>query len=178
MAAILLGGTGPKGGSFSGALQYTPLDATHGLLSISLKNVTDPVKRGYIVAFAFGNPAGQITGVALTFNNASLDLIGGPGYVRGIDCSNSTTGYGNADIGMTVDKAWGWNVPDFEGTGLRSWQQGDFVFALTGTGMNTLTEASFHGALTSGATPVFFPVHFRWINDEQSTAGDDYVASS
>ena len=167
-------------GHFLGALQYTVIDATHARLDIQLQNTTDPARRGYISAFACGNPSGFITGVTILYNNTGgMDLIGGPTYVGGVDCSTATTGWGNADIGLSL--AGDWNTAGYLPAirrGIRNRQIGVFQLALTGTSLDTLSEASFQAAKTSGATPVFLPVHFRWLDDEQSVSGDDRVASS
>lgn len=185
MAAIVLQDNpatdvGNGKGHFLGALQYTVIDATHARLDVQLQNTTDPSRRGYITAFAFGNPSGLITGVSILFNNSGgMDLIGGPTYSGGIDCLNATTGWGNADIGLSLSDDW--NTAGYLPAirrGIRNGKTVAFQLALVGTSLNTLSEASFHSKTTSGTTPVFFPVHFRWLDDEQTIAGDDRVASS
>ena len=185
MAAIVLQDNpatdvGNGKGHFLGALQYTVISPTQARLDIQLKNTTDPSRRGYITAFAFGNPSSFITGVTILYNDTGgMDLIGGPNWHGGVDCLNATTGWGNADIGLSIAADWNTaGYPTNLPSGIRNWQNGTFQLGLTGTSLNTLSEASFHAAVTSGATPVFFPVHFRWLDDEQSIAGDDRVASS
>lgn len=166
-------------GHFLGALQYTAFSATQARLDIQLKNTTGPSRRGYITAFAFGNPSGLITSVMIQYNDTGgMDLIGGPTYAGGIDCLNATTGWGNADIGLSLGSDWNTAgyLPAIRG-GIRNGQQGTFQLALVGTSLNTLTEANFQAAKTSGATPIFFPCHFRWLDDEQSISGDDRVGS-
>ena len=185
MAAIVLQDNpatdvGNGKGHFLGALQYTVIDATHARLDLQLKNTTDPGRRGYITACAFGNPSSLITGVTILYNDTGgMDLIGGPSWHGGIDCLNATTSWGNADIGLSLGPDWNTagSLPAIR-RGIRNWQTGTFQLSLTGTALNTLSEASFHAAVTSGGTPVFFPVHFRWLDDEQSISGDDRVASS
>lgn len=185
MAAIVLQDNpatdvGNGKGHFLGALQYTVIDTTHARLDVQVRNTTDPARRGLITAFAFGNPSGLITGVSILYNNSGgMDLIGGPTYAGTIDCLNATTGWGNAAIGLSITNDWNTAgyLPNLL-SAIRNGQTSAFQLALTGTSLNTLTEASFHAAATSGATPVFFPVHFRWLDDEQSIAGDDRVASS
>lgn len=164
--------------SFNAWLQYTPLTATTGRLNLTIANTTDPSKRGFITALALGNPGGAISNVQVTFIDNGMQLIGGPSFSGGIDCENVTTSWGNADFGFSC--ASNWNTPGYLLTpraGLRNGQVGTFQMLLTGTGMLALTESSFTAAKTSGTTPRFLPVHFRLLNDEQGTGGDDRIAA-
>lgn len=167
------------GAHFLGALQYLVSSPTAAILSFQVQNTSDPAVRGFLTSFSFGNPSGLITGVQVLFNNTGMDVIGGPTFSGGIDCKNAITSWGNADIGFSTGADF--NNIDYKGlkrSTIVGWQNGVFQLALTGTSLNTLNEASFHAQLTSGATPVFFPCHFMWMNDEQSAAGDVFVASS
>lgn len=169
---------GPGLASFDAWLQYTPLTATTGQLNLTLTNTTNPSNRGYVTALALSNPGGVITNVQTQFIDNGMQIIGWPGWLGGIDCSNALTNWGNADFGFSC--ANDWNTAGYLLTpraGLRNGQTGTFQMLLTGTGMLTLTEASFTGAKTSGTVPRFLPVHFRWLNDEQGTAGDDQIAA-
>jgi hypothetical protein len=164
--------------SFDAWLQYTPLTATTGQLNLTIKNTTDPEDRGYITAIALGNPGGVVSNVQVQFIDNGMQLIGGPGFIGGIDCSNASTSWGNADFGFSC--AGDWNTAGTlltPGAGLRNGQSGTFQMLLTGTGMLALTEASFTGAKTSGSVPRFLPVHFRLLKDERSASGDDMLAA-
>jgi hypothetical protein len=165
-------------GSFDAWLQYTPISATSGRLNLTISNNTNPSARGYLTALALGNPGGAISNVAVEFLDNGMNLIGGPSFLGGIDCSNATTSWGNADFGFSC--ANDWNTAGYlllPRAGLRNGQAGTFQLLLTGVGMLALTEASFVAAKTSGTVPRFLPVHFRLLNDEQTTAGDDMIAA-
>lgn len=163
--------------SFSGALQYTGLTTTQGILTIQVQNTTDPSLRGYMLAFAFGNPAARITAVAPTYINTGMGQIGSPSYSASFDCNNAVTSYGTYDIGFSANGT-DWNNTGYILTpraGIRPGQTGVFQMTLTGTNMLALNEGNFQASLSSGGR--FFTTNFGLMNDEQGTTGRNYIAA-
>ena len=159
-------GTAPNNvGAFVGTFAYNNISATQGVLTI--------------------------TGRAITFNDTNMDLI--TTAPAAFDCANAVTGYGNATMGLAISSTATptqpvvtWDCPGVNPAGpkgaLRPQAQGTIVISVSGTGLGAITASSFQGALSSGTHAAWFPVHFRWLNDNDlqtnTTIGDDYVASS
>src|SRR5262249_23276367 len=81
-------------GKFDGTFDYTPVDANHGTLSITLKNTSPAANGGYLTAFVFNNPGQHITGATLWSSNLHFHLLGGPTFNNGVP----GTPYGQFDL--------------------------------------------------------------------------------
>jgi hypothetical protein len=154
-------------GDFSATLNYSYTDATHATLSINLTNTTNPAIGGYLTAFVFNNPGSHITGVpSLTTDFASFSVLGGPTFQKAVNGAP----YGQFDLGAST-------FSSFEGggnpsVGIGVGQTGHFQFAFTGTGLNTLTTASFLNELSippgQGMGAEYFVARFRGMANEGS----------
>lgn len=180
-------------GEFIGKFSYHNISATQGRILIDIQNITDSMIHGSIVAFAWNTPtAGSptISSLSVVYNNTGLDLINTA--PSAFDCLDATTGFGNATMGLAIRSSEGavptrtWNcagvISHGPRSGLRSWQKGTIILALSGTNMDQLQASSFSAIASSGANGNWFPVHFRWLNDTgittTGTVGDDYVGSA
>jgi hypothetical protein len=153
-------------GNFVGSLVYTDLTSTSADLTVTLTNTSPVANGGFITAFVLNNPVNLITGITLvTSPTASgFALIGGPTF-QGQTVNGSP--YGQFDFGASTGGAFeGGGNPN---TGLGVGVTGTFTFQLTGTSLDTLSEASFDGSLSSGTGigmgAEFFAARFRGFND-------------
>lgn len=187
-------GTTPNNvGAFLGKFSYDNISTISGRILIDIQNITDPNVHGTIVAVAWNTPtAGSptLSTLAITYNNTGLDLINTA--PSAFDCLDATTGFGNATMGLAIRSKENaspvetWNcagvIPHGPRAGIRSWQVGTIVIAVTGSSMGSLQASSFSAIASSGVNGNWFPVHFRWLNDTGittvSTVGDDYVGSA
>ena len=129
-------------GDFTGTFVYTPLTATTATINLTLTNTSPAANGGFLTAFAFNNPGDQITGVTLSIAPASMDsLLGGPTFNNTINAQP----YGDFDIGVGVgdNGANPWQGGGNPNDGIPVGSTFNFQFSLTGTDLNTLTEASF-----------------------------------
>jgi hypothetical protein len=163
-------------GDFSATLGYSFTDATHSTLSIDITNTTSAAIGGYLTGFVLNNPGNHITGVtSLTKNFASFQILGGATF------QNSVNGapYGQFDLGAST-------FTSFEGggnpsVGIGVGQTGHFQFALTGTGLNTLTANDFVHEMSvppgQGMGADFFVARFRGMfpNNPDARATSDKV---
>lgn len=187
-------GTTPNDvGEFFGKFSYDNISATSGRILIDIQNITDPKVFGTIVAMAWNTPTDgtpTLSTLAITYNNTGLDLI--KTSPSAFDCLDATTGFGNATMGLAIRSVRAatptatWNcagvIPHGPRDGIRSWQVGTIVIAVTGSSMGSIQASSFSAIASSGANGNWFPVHFRWLNNTGittvSTVGDDYVGSA
>lgn len=169
IAALLLGGSSSRAafisgdvansesglGNYTGSLTVTNQTATTATLTVSLTN-TSPTA-GYLTAFALNNPNNAITGVTLASNPANFGLLG-------LD-NNDINGapFGQFDFGASTSNSFVGGGPPQDGLAVGA--SGTFVFNLTGTNLNTLTDLSFVNTLSSGSGAgqgyQFFAVRFR-----------------
>ncbi len=169
-ADLITGTTGLNGlGDFEGTLDYSATDSGHATLTVVLTNTSPAGNGGYLTAFAFNNPGQQITGVTLPAGAFAV-LGGSAGFSGGVTGSP----YGQFDIGASTGGSWeGGGNPS---AGLGVGQTGTFVFSLTGTGLDSLSAASFLGTLSAGPGDgegdAAFVARFRGFND----GGSDKVA--
>lgn len=187
-------GTAPNNvGQFLGTFSYDNISATVGRILIDIKNVTDPQVKGTIVAMAWNTPTAgtpTLSTLSIAFNNTGLDLINTA--PSAFDCLNATTGFGNATMGLAIRSTENssptktWNcagvIPHGPRAGIRSWQQGTIIIAVTGSSMGSIQASSFSAIASTGTNGNWFPVHFRWLNDTGITTsgivGDDFVGSA
>ena len=164
-------GTAPNNvGAFTGTFAYDNRSATLGVITLTIRNATNPAARGSLVAVAWNTPAGAtITNLAIAFNDTSFDLINiAP---AAFDCANGVTGYGNATMGValpstetTTQPVVTWNcpgvIPRGPRSGLRPQQSGTVIVAIGGSGLGAVSAAAFQAALSSGANATWFPGSF------------------
>lgn len=127
-------------GNYSGTFDYVPVDATHGTLNITLKNTSPAGNGGYLTAFAFNNPGQRITGATLWSSDVDFQLLGAPSFNNGVNGAP----YGRFDIGASTGHSFGGGGnPD---QGIAVGHSDDFIFQLTGNGLNALTTNDFFTA--------------------------------
>ncbi len=157
-ASIAISGTGALG-AFTGSLDYSFTSATSAQLDIILSNTSPALNGGYLTAFAFNNPDNLITGVTLTPTDADFAVIGGATY------NNTINGqpWGDFDIGAST--GGGFEGGGNPSKGITIGGTETFLFAFTGTQLNTLTTQSFIDTLSSprgdSNDPVNLLVRFR-----------------
>jgi hypothetical protein len=159
--AISIFGDGTLG-DFTGDLTYSFTDSTHAALTLVLTNTSPAANGGFLTAFAFNNPGNKITGVSLTPSDPDFHVIGGPEFQNDIKVSP----FGKFDIGAGTDSGVPGSGPPSKGIGVGITET--FLFALIGTGLNTLTDLSFVTELSSakdGGCCEFFVAGFRGFND-------------
>jgi hypothetical protein len=127
-------------GNYNGTVNYVPVDATHGTLNITLNNTSPADNGGYLTAFAFNNPGRRITGATLWSGDGHFHLLGAPSFNDGVNGAP----FGGFDLGASTGNS-------FEGggnptNGIAVGHSDDFVFHLTGDGLNTLTTDDFFTA--------------------------------
>lgn len=145
-------------GNFTGSITYNDTNATAAQLIIALTNTSPPANGGFLTAFVFNNPGDHITGVSLTDPNFKATLA-----------NNAISGspFGQFDIAASLA-----GNPSSEFTdggnpsnGLGVSQSGSFTFNLTGSGLDSLTAASFVSELSGGPGDgmgdQFFVARFR-----------------
>ena len=165
-------------GSFTGSFDYTAIDDTSGTVSVSLTNTTPPADGGFLTAFVFNLPfPGVVTAAPLTSSDTDFATIGGPPPPPADDFADSVNGapFGQFDIGASTGGS-------FEGGGMPSLGFGPggvatFDFALTGTGLGSLTPLDFLSTLSvppgAGQGLESFLVRFRGFAED----GSDRVAA-
>lgn len=180
-ASILLVGDGTWG-DFVGSFTYNPINAVSAKLEITLKNTSPVLNGGYLTGFVFNNPSNLIEGVTTStipaeFTNTNFQLLGLATKNNEIDFQDTinTMPDGYFDIGAALGA-------DFEGQagGVNpnlgippdATDPDKFVFYLSGTGLNTLTESSFINEMPSfkngGTGSEFFMARFKGFNNGQS----------
>jgi hypothetical protein len=160
-------------GSFTGTFDYTAIDDTSGTVSVSLTNTTPLGNGGFLTAFVFNLPfPGVVTAAPLTSSDTDFATIGGPPPPPGDDFADSVNGapFGQFDIGASTGGG-------FEGGGMPSLGFGPgavatFDFALTGTGLGSLTPLDFLSTLSvppgAGQGLESFLVRFRGFEEDGS----------
>jgi hypothetical protein len=152
-------------GAFTGTFEYTPVDATSGIVEILLNNTSPPDNGGFLTALAFNIPDGAtVTGATVDSSINTFEVVlGGPGFSNSVNASP----YGHFDIGAGVGSPWEGGGPPANGIPVSSFAT--FTFNLTGTGLGSLTTANFLSTLsdvgTSGQTPEEFITRFRGFED-------------
>ncbi len=162
--AISILGDGNRG-DFTGSLSYSYANATNATLVVTLTNTSPVANGGYLTAFALNNPGNLITGITLSASDIDFSLLGGPSFNNSI----STAPYGSFDVGASTGGGLlGGGDPSI---GLGVGATGTFTFSLTGSGLNTLSEASFVSSLSSspgGGGAQFFVARYRGFADGES----------
>jgi hypothetical protein len=171
---IAIFGTGDLG-SFTGTFDYTPLGDTSGTVSVSLTNTSPPATGGYITAFVFNIPfPGVVTAAPLTSTDADFATIGGPPPPPADDFADSVNGapVGQFDIGASTGGSFEGGGAPSAGLGVGAFET--FDFALTGTGLGSLTPLDFLTTLSvppgAGEGLESFVVRFRGFDVVE---GDD-----
>ena len=173
---ITISGTGNLG-SFTGTFDFVPTDDTSGTVAISLTNTSPAANGGFITAFVFNIPAGaDVTSAVVASSDGDFDdpgdLLGGPSF---LDSVNGAP-FGQFDIGGSTGGAFeGGGKPT---VGIPAGGSATFTFSLTGTGLSSLTAASFLSALSAppgaGGGIEDFVVRFRGFNN----GGSDKVPNN
>jgi len=127
-------------GNYSGTFDYVPVDAAHGTLNITLGNTSPAGNGGYLTAFAFNNPGQRITGATLWSSDPYFQLLGAPSFNNGVNGAP----YGGFDIGASTGNSFG--AGGNPNTGIAVGHSDDFIFQLTGNGLNALTTNDFFTA--------------------------------
>jgi len=163
-ATTFISGTGIWG-AFEGSLSYTynvmDNDAT---LEVVLTNISPADNGGYLTAFAFNNPGGNIADV--TFSDLYFNLLGAPSFNN--DINAMPLGY--FDIGAGLGESWlGSGNPT---PGIAVGVTKTYTFGLTGQNLNTLNDLSFLSELSSSGSPYegnqFFGARFRGFENDES----------
>lgn len=149
-APIAISGNGALG-DYTGSFDYTFTSSTAGTVTVSLTNAATTAAGGKLTGFAFNVPTGA-TVTAVVYNAAgpngtALTLVGGPGF------NNSVPGnpFGDFDMGAALGgNLLGGGSPN---PGLQIGQSGTYTFDLTGSGLDTLTPASFFAPTTVSSNP-------------------------
>ena len=157
---IAIGGTGTLG-TFSGTFDYTATDDTSGTVDIVLNN--DSLTAGFLTGFLFNIPDGAtVTGAILTTDDGDFTLLGAPTF----DNTESGAPNGDFDIGAALGGSYlGGGNPN---VGIAQGGSATFSFALTGTGLGSLTEQDFLSTLSNGGCTGCseeFVVRFRGFPD-------------
>lgn len=159
-AAIQIGsnaaaGVGNTASSFTGSLDYTPLTATTGQLTVILMNTSDVGLNARLTAFVF-NAGSAVTpsSLMLTASGGSLTNISG----------GSAQPFGASFVGGagTGGQFEGGGSPN---NGLAPGQTGTYTFRITSSSAPSLTAATF----LSGPYEQDFVVRFRGLSDGSSS---------
>ena len=142
-ADFITNGVG-KLGDYNLTLAYTPLSATHAILTVTLTNTSPAANGGFLTSFVFNNPHGDIAGASMTATNANFQLLGGPGFNKGVNGAP----YGQFDFGASTFKSFEGGGNPARGIGVG--QTAVFTFDLTGHDLNLLNEESFVDARSVG----------------------------
>jgi len=137
--AVSIFGNGSLG-DFTGNLGYTFSDATNATLTVQLTNTSPPANGGFLTAFVFNNPGDRITGV--TFSDPNFNLLGAPTFNNDVKASP----FGKFDIGVSTGSGFPDGGGPFHGIAVGATKT--FLFALAGTGLDTLTDLSFVSELS------------------------------
>jgi hypothetical protein len=128
-------------GTFSGTIDYQASSNTSATLTIAVENTTPAALGGDLTAFVFNNPNNLIATASLSSAPAHFALLASP---HGINASP----YGQFDFGASTGNAFqGGGSPSL---GLAPGVTGTFVFALTGSNLQSLTTSSFFSTLSVG----------------------------
>ncbi len=165
-AEPIYGNDGTEGlGRFEGTFTYAPTDGASATLAIQLTNTSELTNGGFLTAFDFNNPGGKITGATLASSNPHFALMGAPGFADGI----SAAPFGQFDLGAssTGGQFLGGGNPNH---GIPAGGSASFTFALTGSGLDGLTEQSFFDEFSSPPgdedfRKAFFVARFRGFED-------------
>lgn len=151
-------------GNFTGFIGVAPSSSTMATLTVTLTNTSPAANGGFLTAFVLNNPDNEITGITLTSAPANFGLIGTAPFTNG---TLNGAPFGQFAFGASTGGS-------FEGggdpaQGLAVGTTGTFVFNLTGTNLNNLTEASFDNTLSSGTGngmgDQFFVARFRGFDN-------------
>lgn len=158
-------------GAFTGLIAYVPTNSTSGVLTISLTNTSPAANGGYITAFVFNNPGDVITAVTLDSSPTGFSTLLGASNPTAELVSASP--WSNFDLGVSVggNDLTGFQAGGSPNDGIGVGETGTFVFSLTGTGMDALSQASFEQALSGGPgdkPDAFMIVRFRGFEDDGS----------
>jgi hypothetical protein len=153
--------------NFTGSISVTSSSSTAATLTVSLTNTTPTANGGFLTAFVLNNPSNEITGISLTSAPANFGLIGTAPFTNG---TINGSPYGQFAFGASTGGSFqGGGSPS---GGLAVGSTGTFVFALTGTGLNSLTEASFDNTSSIGSGDgqghQFFVARFRGLEHDGS----------
>jgi hypothetical protein len=161
-------------GDCSGTMTYTPTDAEHATLTFTLNN--ESLASGFLTAFAFNNPfpdggPGSITGIQE-----------GAGFPASFDVfltSNGISGspYGDFDILVSASGSsfLGGGSPS---GGIPTGGSATFELLLTGTLLDTITDATFRSAFSVNNNDPEFPqvwgaVRYRGFSEGTPGGGSD-----
>lgn len=149
-APINIAGNGSLG-DFTGTFDYVAGSPTSGTVTVTLTNAATTLPGGKITGFVFNIPSGA-TVTAVSYNAAgpngtAMTLVGNPAFNNGAPGNP----FGDFDLGAALGGNFmGGGSPN---PGLAIGQTGTYTFALTGTGLDTLTPASFFGPGSQSSSP-------------------------
>ncbi|CAN5400821.1 hypothetical protein BH23VER1_BH23VER1_31860 [soil metagenome] len=161
--AVDVAGDGPLG-KVEGTVSYTPFSPTAGKLSFALTNTSPVGNGGFMTALVFDLP-NSVSYDSFRFSSISST----PAFSPILDNGNGNSPtkaepYGAFKVGAS-------STGDFLGggrpnSGLPVGETGWFDFALTGSGLNTLTIADFvEAGSVFGEDGVFFVTRFMGFED-------------
>jgi len=182
-------------GAFSATFAYQATSSTSGFVTINLTNTS--TSGGFLTAFAFNNPGAKVSGASLVSSDSNFTLLGGPSFNHSIPTATIPLiplfeGYGKFSIGAglptlidghPVGNNW-YSSTVAPSNGLGAGQTGMFTFLLTGTGLNTLTTASFlstgpqDDGIAPGGDSSPFIARFRGFRGDLLDLGDKVPVSS
>jgi hypothetical protein len=158
-AEYLTSGPGLEGlGNYTGKFEYVASGPATATLTVVLTNTSPSGNGGYLTAFAFRNPSGQITGATLVSSNPNFALFGDPKSPGGI----AAPPFGNYDLGASTTGSFlGGGSPK---GGIGVGQTATFTFALTGQHLDQLSATSFFSLVPgTGAHWADFLARFRGV---------------
>lgn len=144
-------------GDFSGSLNYAASDANNATLIVQLTNTSPAANGGYITGFLFNNPSSLISAIpSYSFSDGDFNMHFVNDGVNGAP-------FGQFDIAASLGKNPGSDFADGgnPADGITVGGTGTFTFNLTGSSLDSLTDASFVGSND-------FYVRFRGFDNEQS----------
>jgi hypothetical protein len=160
-ASVAIQGTGAWG-SFTGTLDYSFTNATTAQLVLDITNTSPAANGGYLVAVVLNMPS-AVTGIPSFSTDTNLNYLMG-----GTNNSVSANPFGDFDFGVVQDD----NPRTFEGAGgspsggIAVGDSGNFVFGLTGAGLDLLSTSSFINELTSDGK--FMAARFKGFENDES----------
>lgn len=156
---ITIGSTIAGLGTFTGNIEYNTVDASHATLLVQLTNTSPAANGGYLTAFVLNNPSNLITGATLTADNTNFNMIGDPAAPDGVNAPP----FGRFDFGASTSNGFlGGGAPQ---GGIGVGQTASFLFTLTGTGLDGLSNSSFMDEFSTGDGEVAFLARFRGFNN-------------